>query len=83
MSYLIEPSPLGRAGSIRYAIETNKLDTDKPCLMSHPDDIIPIDINSLLEYAEESYKQDKSLILVMTRKTTNPFGIGITTQTMI
>lgn len=82
VSYIVEPRPLGRAGSIRYAIENNQLDIDKPCLMSHPDDLIPINILDLVEYADGATQRGKSLILVMARKTVNPFGIGITTKKM-
>ncbi len=78
VSYIVEPRPLGRAGSIRYGIEEGLIDVDLPCLMSHPDDLIPINIKDLLDYAEESTSRGKSLILVMAKNTVNPFGIGVT-----
>ena len=78
ISYIVEPRPLGRAGSIRYGIEKGLIDVDMPCLMSHPDDLIPVNIKDLMDYAEESMSRGKSLILVMAKYTVNPFGIGVT-----
>jgi len=77
-SYIKEPHPLGRAGSVRLGIENNEIDPDLPLLMSHPDDIIPINIENLIEYGEKISEKGKSLILVMAKKTTSPYGIGVT-----
>lgn len=78
ISSVIEPRPLGRAGSVRMGIEKGIINIDEPCLMSNPDDLIPININHLMEYASEAESKGKSLILVMAKKAMNPFGIGIT-----
>ena len=78
VSYIVEPRPLGRAGSIRCGIDEGVIDVDLACLMSHPDDLIPINIKDLMNYAEESTSRGKSLILVMAKNTVNPFGIGVT-----
>lgn len=77
---IVEPRPLGRAGSIRYGIEKGLIDVDVPCLMSHPDDLIPINIKNLMKYAEESEIQGKPLIIVMAKNTVSPFGIGVTEE---
>ncbi|MEM5778176.1 MAG: sugar phosphate nucleotidyltransferase [Candidatus Aenigmatarchaeota archaeon] len=76
-NFIIEPKPLGRAGVIRYGIENKVIDLDVPYLMSHPDDLIPININKLIDYASEAERKGKSLIMVMARYTQNPFGVGI------
>ena len=78
ISTIVEPRPLGRAGSIRLGIEEGLIDVDLPCLMSHPDDLIPINIKNLLDYAEESTNRGKSLILVMA-KNTDPNTESVTT----
>ena len=78
VSSLVEPKPLGRAGSMRYGIEEGLIDVDVPLVMSHPDDLIPVNIKELYEYAED--KDEKSLFIVMAEKTPNPFGIGVTTR---
>ena len=77
---IVEPRPLGRAGSVRYGIEAGLINVEVPCLMSHPDDLIPVDVKNLMEYAEESEKQGKYLIIVMAKNTVNPFGIGVTKE---
>lgn len=76
VSYLIEPKPLGRAGVVRLGIENGIIDVQVPYLMSHPDDLVPINIKRLLEYAEEAEGKGKIIIMVMAKYITNPFGIG-------
>ena len=78
---IVEPRPLGRAGSVRYGIEEGVIDVDMPNLMSHPDDLIPVNIKDLMEYAEESESRGKHLIIVMAKNTVSPFGIGVTKET--
>jgi NDP-sugar pyrophosphorylase family protein len=78
MSSIVEPKPLGRAGSVRLGIEQGTIQTDESYLMSNPDDLVPIDMKHLMEYAEEAEGNGKSIIMVMARKATNPFGIGLT-----
>jgi len=73
---IIEPKPLGRAGVIRLGIENGIIDVDIPHLMTHPDDLIPINLKELLDYASEVEKKDKSMIMVMAKYTVNPFGVG-------
>ncbi len=80
ISSIVEPRPLGRAGSIRLGIEEQVIDADIPLIMSHPDDLIPVNISDLLSYAEAMESISKTLILVMAKKTPNPFGIGVTTE---
>ena len=80
ISSIVEPRPLGRAGSIRLGIEEQVIDPDIPLIMSHPDDLIPVNINDLLSYAESMESISKTLFLVMAKKTPNPFGIGVTTE---
>ncbi len=79
-SYIIEPRPLGRAGAIRLGIEEGRIDADKPYLMSHPDDLIPVNVKKLLDYAYEAEEKGKVLTLVMAEQARNPFGIGIVEQ---
>jgi NDP-sugar pyrophosphorylase family protein len=81
ISTLIEPKPLGRAGSVRLGIEKGIINTDEPYLMSNPDDLVPIKINQLTEYASAAEKTGKTIIMVMAKKATTPFGIGIAKQT--
>jgi NDP-sugar pyrophosphorylase family protein len=77
---IIEPRPLGRAGSIRLGIEQEKIDTDSPYIMSHPDDLIPVNIKELMDYAYNVRRRGKSLVVVMSKNTTSPFGIGVVKQ---
>jgi len=77
VSYIVEPSPLGRAGVIRLGIEKGIINVEDTYLMSHPDDFIPINIKRLLEYAKDVEKKGKCVIMVMAKYTTNPFGIGL------
>lgn len=77
ISTLIEPSPLGRAGSVRLGIEKGIIRIDEPYLMSNPDDLVPIKIDKLTQYASKAEKAGKTVILVMAKKATTPFGIGI------
>lgn len=81
ISTLIEPKPLGRAGSVRLAIEKGIIRTDEPYLMSNPDDLVPIKINQLTQYASKAEKTGKTIIMVMAKKATTPFGIGIAKKT--
>jgi NDP-sugar pyrophosphorylase family protein len=81
ISTLIEPKPLGRAGSVRLAIEKGIINTDEPHLMSNPDDRVPIKINQLTQYASTAEKTGKTIIMVMAKRATNPFGIGIAKKT--
>jgi NDP-sugar pyrophosphorylase family protein len=81
VSTLIEPKPLGRTGSIRFGIEKGIIHTDEPYLMSNPDDLVPIKIDKLTQYASEAEKKGKTVILVMAKKATTPFGIGIAKRT--
>jgi len=77
-SSIVEPRPLGRAGVIRFGIENEIIEIDGSYLMSHPDDLVPVNIKELVDYASEAERRDKSLIMVMARHTVNPFGIGVT-----
>ncbi len=77
-SFIIEPRPLGRAGVIKLGIENGIIDVEASYLMSHPDDLIPINIKELYDYAFDVERKGKSLIMVMAKHAPNPFGIGIT-----
>lgn len=81
ISTLIEPKPLGRAGSVRLGIENGIIHADEPYLMSNPDDLIPIKIDKLTQYASTAEKAGKTVIMVMAKKATTPFGIGIAKKT--
>jgi NDP-sugar pyrophosphorylase family protein len=59
ISTLIEPKPLGRAGSVRLGIEKGIINTDVPYLMSNPDDLVPIKITQLTQYASKERKRAK------------------------
>jgi NDP-sugar pyrophosphorylase family protein len=74
---IVEPKPLGRAGVIRFGIENGIIDIDDTYLMSYPDDLVPIDIKELNDYAFDAESKDKSLVIVMAKRTINQFGIGI------
>jgi NDP-sugar pyrophosphorylase family protein len=76
-STIVEPKPLGRAGSVRLGIERGIVRCDESCLMSNPDDLVPINIHRLIDYASEAEKNGQSAVMVMARKATNPFGIGV------
>jgi NDP-sugar pyrophosphorylase family protein len=45
--------------------------------MSNPDDLVPIKIDRLTQYASKAEKAGKTVVLVMAKKATTPFGIGI------
>lgn len=77
---IVEPSPLGRAGSVRLGIEKKIIDIDSPYLMSHPDDLIPVNVKELIDYAWDVKRRGKVLVVVMAKHTTSPFGIGVTRQ---
>lgn len=77
ISTLIESKPVGRAGSVRLGIEKGIICADEPYLMSNPDDLVPIKIHRLMQYASRAEKAGKTVILVMAKKATIPFGIGI------
>lgn len=77
ISLIVEPKPLGRAGSVRLGIENGTIQTDESYLMSNPDDLVPINVRHLTEYAEMARGKGKSAIMVMARKAVNPFGIGL------
>jgi len=77
VSYVVEPTPLGRAGVVRYGIEKGVISTEGTYLMSHPDDFIPVNLKRLLEYAKDVEKKGKCVIMIMARYTMNPFGVGI------
>ena len=76
-SSIVEPRPLGRAGVIRLGIEKGLIDTESSYLMSHPDDFVPVNIKDLVDYASDAEKKGKSMVMVMARYITNPFGVGI------
>ncbi|NIO44890.1 MAG: hypothetical protein GTN36_05055 [Candidatus Aenigmarchaeota archaeon] len=78
---IVEPKPLGRAGVVRLGIDKGIIDTDTSYLMSYPDDLIPVDIKELIDYASDVEKRGKSLIMVMAKRTINPFGVGETKKT--
>jgi NDP-sugar pyrophosphorylase family protein len=80
VSFIVESRPLGRAGSVRLGIEEGIIDVEKPYLMSHPDDLVPLNVKKLLEYAYEAERKGKILTLVMAERARNPFGIGIVEQ---
>ena len=75
--FVVEKSKLGRAGSIRQGIEEGKIDVNEAYLMSHPDDLIPIDVKALLDYSQEALRKGKAAVMVMSRYHVNPFGIGV------
>lgn len=77
-SSIVEPRPLGRAGVVRFGIENGIIEIDGSYLMSHPDDLVPVDIKELVDYASGVEKKGKALVLVMARHTVSPFGIGVT-----
>jgi len=81
ISFILEPKPLGRAGVVKLGIENGIIDLETPYLMSHPDDLIPINLKELIEYASDAEVKNKSLIMAMAKNIANPFGIGITKQT--
>ena len=81
ISTLIEPKPLGRAGSVRFGIEEGIIRADEPYLMSNPDDLVPIKIDRLTEYASKAERAGKTVIMVMAERAANPFGIGIAKKT--
>lgn len=76
-SSIVEPKPLGRAGVIRLGIDNGLIDTESSYLMSHPDDIVPVNIKELTDYASEAEMRGKSMIMVMAKYAVNPFGVGI------
>ncbi|NIM47237.1 MAG: hypothetical protein GTN40_03705 [Candidatus Aenigmarchaeota archaeon] len=78
---IVEPKPIGRAGVIRLGIENGIIDTDISYLISYADDLIPVDIKELMDYASNAEKKNKSLIIVMAKRTLNPFGVGVTEKT--
>jgi len=76
-SSIVEPSPLGRAGVIKLGIDKGVIDLENPYLMSHPDDLVPIDVKKLEDYANEVERKGKTMIMVMAKYALNPFGIGV------
>lgn len=76
-SSIVEPLPLGRAGVVKLGIDNGVIDVDSSYLMSYPDDLIPINIKELEDYAEEVERKGKSMVMVMARYAVNQFGVGI------
>jgi NDP-sugar pyrophosphorylase family protein len=76
-SSIVEPLPLGRAGVVKLGIDNGIIDLESSYLMSHPDDLIPINIKELEDYTEEVERKGKTMVMVMARYAANPFGIGI------
>ena len=76
-SSIVEPLPLGRAGVVKLGIDKGIIDLESSYLMSHPDDLIPINIKELKDYSEEVERKGKIMIMVMARYAANPFGIGV------
>jgi NDP-sugar pyrophosphorylase family protein len=74
---IVEPSPLGRAGVVKLGIDRGIIDLESPYLMSHPDDLIPIDLKELVDYSEDVKNKGKTVIMVMAKNAVNPFGIGV------
>lgn len=76
-SSIVEPRPMGRAGVVRFGIESGIIDTDCSYLMSHPDDFVPTNVKELVDYASDAEKNGKSIVMVMAKNITNPFGVGV------
>ncbi|MFH1229062.1 MAG: sugar phosphate nucleotidyltransferase [Candidatus Aenigmatarchaeota archaeon] len=74
---IVEPSPLGRAGVVKLGIDSGIIDLESSYLMSHPDDLIPIDLKELVDYSEVAEKKGKLVVMVMAKNAVNPFGIGV------
>jgi NDP-sugar pyrophosphorylase family protein len=77
---IVEPIPLGRAGSIKYGIENDVIDLKETYLMSHPDDLIPINIRKLVKFQTKELKKGKIATLVMAKYARSQFGIGKTNK---
>ncbi|MFH1473391.1 MAG: sugar phosphate nucleotidyltransferase [Candidatus Aenigmatarchaeota archaeon] len=75
--YIVESSPLGRAGAVKLGIDKGIIDTDNSYLMSHPDDLIPVNVKELSDYASDAEKKGKSLVMVMAKYLQSPFGVGV------
>jgi NDP-sugar pyrophosphorylase family protein len=81
---IVEPKPLGRAGAVKYGILNGIISLDKEYyLMSHPDDLIPINVRQLLEFQKEKIKSGVLATLVMAKYAVSQFGIGIANENLI
>lgn len=74
---IIEPKPLGRAGVMKLGLEQEVIDVNSSYIISHPDDLIPINLHDLLDYAEKAEEMGKCAIMIMARQATSPFGVGV------
>ena len=40
LRYVIEPEKLGKAGALKYGLDTRTIDRTRPCIVTYPDDLI-------------------------------------------
>src|SRR5438445_5208579 len=73
---IIEPSPIGRAGSIKFGIEKGILEKDEEYFVSNVDDLVSVNFAEFLNFKKMVENNGKLIIMVMARKIANPFGVG-------
>lgn len=72
VSFIDEPKPAGKSGTIRLGIEQGKLDPNRMSIITHADDIIKVDMGKLIEHHKNSGAE---ATLVLSKEFTNPFGV--------
>ncbi|MCX6774606.1 MAG: NDP-sugar synthase [DPANN group archaeon] len=73
VKFIQEKELSGRAGAIRLGMEQGILDPNKPTIITHCDDIIPIDIRQLVASHEKS---GCTATVVLSKSFVNPFGVA-------
>jgi NDP-sugar pyrophosphorylase family protein len=73
VKFIQEKELSGRAGAIRLGIEQGVLDPNKLTIITHCDDIIPIDIKQLMVNHEKS---GCTATFVLSKSFVNPFGVA-------
>src|SRR5437867_7893290 len=61
---IVEPKPIGRAGSIRYGIEQGILDLEEEYFVSHVDDLVPLNLDAFLDFKKKAAEAGKLIVMV-------------------
>ncbi len=77
IDYIEEPEPLGRAGCIKYGLETGLISPSNPTLLMNASDILKIDVGHMAKhYLWQRANYGFEILQVYTSGYQVPFGIG-------
>ncbi len=77
IDYVEEPEPLGRAGFIKYAIDTGVIDPSKPAIIFNASDILKLNLRDLIgHYLWLNACHGLEVVQVYTSAFRAPYGIG-------